>query len=127
MSLKLAAAPDSDVSQATHMSEILGLSQTHASFLERVSRGMNPDMPAVFGWPHAIRAILDHFEESGIDFTAASSEEEIAEIAAAGLREATEPLCALAPNRSAARPECRSNPLATDRRRSGKPPRSGRE
>lgn len=124
MSLKLLTAselPDPVVNGAT---ETLTLSPIHADFLERVARGLNPDMPAAFGWPHAIRAILDHFEESGIDFTAARSEEEIAAIAAAQLEEVTEPLCASVPIRSKARPAYRSNPLATDRRRSGRRPRS---
>jgi hypothetical protein len=126
MSLKLVARPDEAVNPAAAMSETVALSERHVEFLERISRGMNPDMPAAFGWPHAIRAILDHFEENGIDFTAASSEDEIAAVAAARLREATGPLYASAPLRSGARPECRSNPPATDRRHSEKPPRSDR-
>ena len=126
MSLKLLDRPNDCVSAADRMSETVTLSAIHTEFLARVSQEMNPDMPAAFGWPHAIRAILEHFEESGIDFTAASSEEEIAAIAAAELSGTTDPLCALAPTRSGARRVYRSNPPATGRRRSGRPPRSSR-
>jgi hypothetical protein len=125
MSLKLLAHPDEHAISGDRMSETLALSAIHVEFLERISQGINPDMPSAFGWPHAIRAILEHFEESGIDFTAASSEEEIAAIAAAQLQ-TTEPLYASAPLRSATRPEYRSSRPVTGRRRSGKPPRSNR-
>jgi len=66
--------------------ETITLSQRHAAFLDRVSHGINPQMPEVFGWPHAIRTILDRIEESGIDLTEASSERDIARLAAAELR-----------------------------------------
>jgi len=66
--------------------EIITLSRRHAAFLETVAQGINPDMPEVFGWPHAIRTILDHIEASGIDLTEASNEGEIARLAAAELR-----------------------------------------
>lgn len=122
MSLKLLIPTDTPSTDV----ETLALSAIHVQFLERIAQGLNPDMPAAFGWPHAIRAILDHFEESGIDFTAASSEEEIAAIAAAQLGVTNEPLCASVPNRSGARPMYRSNQPVTGRHRSGRPPRSGR-
>ena len=126
MSLKLIDRASDPAIPVERMSETLALSAIHVEFLERVSQELNPDMPAAFGWPHAIRAILDHFEESGIDFTAARSEEEIAAIATAQLDGTTERLCASVPIRSEARRGYRSNRLATDRRRSGKPPRSSR-
>src|SRR5947209_17408972 len=66
--------------------ETLMLSDHHLDYLERLCQSINPQMPAAFGWPHAIRAILDRIEESGIDLTDASSEEEIALLAAGRLR-----------------------------------------
>ena len=126
MSLKLMARP-SESAYASGASETIVVSRTHADFLERMSFELNPDTPAVFGLPHAIRALLEHFEDSGIDFTAASTEEEIAAIAAAELQElATEPLCASAPIRSEARRAYRSSRPVTGRRRSGTRPRSTR-
>src|SRR5579872_5194171 len=109
--------------------ETLELSETHVEYLERMARELNPAVERAFGRPHAIRAILDQIERSGIDLTAASSEEEIAVLAAAALRSATAsgPLCASASNRSAARPGYRSNLPVKGRCRSGRPPRSGRE
>lgn len=131
MSLKVLERNTPEATRSSAASETMILSEAHAGLLERMSHEINPDMPAAFGWPHAIRLILDHFEENGIDLSAASNEEEIAMLAAARLRAATsisvtDPLCASESNRSAARPMYRSNPLATGRRRSGKPPRSGR-
>ena len=66
--------------------EMITLSRQQAAFLDQVSHGINPQMPEVFGWPHAIRTILDRIEASGIDLTEASSEREIARLAAAELR-----------------------------------------
>ena len=100
--------------------ETIVLSDAQIEYLER----MSPES-STFGWSHAIRAILDRFEQSGIDLTAASSEEEIAMLAAAELR-ANARLCVSASNRSGARPECRSNLPETGRYRFGTPPRSGR-
>src|SRR5687768_2614617 len=62
--------------------EILDLSGRHVDYLGRIAHEMNPAMPASFGLPHLIRAILDRVEESGIDLTDACSEEEIARLAA---------------------------------------------
>ena len=61
--------------------EILDLSGRHVDYLGRIAHEMNPAMPASFGLPHLIRAILDRVEESGIDLTDACSEEEIARLA----------------------------------------------
>jgi len=66
--------------------ETLTLSGQHLDYLQRVSQQMNPDMPMAFGWPAAIRTILERIEESGIDLTDATSEEEIAQLAAGRLR-----------------------------------------
>jgi hypothetical protein len=66
--------------------ETILLSQRHASFLTKMSGEINPAMPTAFGWPHAIRTILDRIEESKIDLTVASSEHEIAQLAAGELR-----------------------------------------
>jgi hypothetical protein len=100
--------------------ETIALSETQIEYLERVS----PESSA-FGWSHAIRTILDRFEQSGIDLTAASSEEEIAVLAAAELR-ANARLCVSVSNQSEARPEYRSNLPETGQYRFGTPPRSGR-
>jgi hypothetical protein len=51
-----------------------------------MSHEINPAMPKAFGWPDTIRKILERFEESDIDLTAASSEHEIARLAAGELR-----------------------------------------
>ncbi len=66
--------------------ETIVLSKRHASFLAKMSDEINPAMPKAFAWPHAIRTILDRIEESNIDLTAASSEHEIAQLAAGELR-----------------------------------------
>jgi hypothetical protein len=66
--------------------ETITLTRQHAAFLNHVSHGINPQMPEVFGWPHAIRTILDRIEESGIDLTEARNERDIARLAAAELR-----------------------------------------
>jgi hypothetical protein len=66
--------------------ETILLSKRHASFLAKMSAEINPAMPKAFGWPHAIRTILDCIEEGDIDLTAASSEHEIAQLAAGELR-----------------------------------------
>jgi hypothetical protein len=66
--------------------ETIVLSKRHASFLAKMSNEINPAMPKAFGWPQAIRTILDRIEQSNIDLTAASSEYEIARLAAGELR-----------------------------------------
>lgn len=66
--------------------ETILVAQHHAAFLAKMSREINPDMHQAFGWPQAIRTILDRIEASGIDLTAARSEREIAQLAAEKLR-----------------------------------------
>jgi hypothetical protein len=115
--------------------ETLALSREQLDYLERISQSMNPQMPGAFGWPHVVRAILDRVEKSGIDLTAACSEEEITELAASGLRgrygrrtaRLSEPLSASRQFRRADRPAYRANRPARGRCRSGTPPRSDRE
>src|SRR5689334_3069076 len=118
------------VGAASHELETLLLSDEHLDYLERLCHSMNPEMPPAFGWPHAIRAILDRMEE--IDLTDASSEEEIAQLAAGQLRRnerrqrPTSGSLSVSPrSRLTDRPRYRSTPLETDRCRSGRRPRSG--
>lgn len=114
--------------------ETIMLSREHLDYLDQLGAEMNPDMPPSFALPHLIRAILDRFEESGIDLTGASSEEEIAQLAAGQLRTQTYDHAprlsgrAFSSNQSrqAARRSYRSSLPAKDRLRSGTPPRSGR-
>src|SRR5438552_13051573 len=112
--------------------ETLMLSDRHIDYLERISQSINPEMPTAFGWPQAIRAILDRIEESGIDLTDATSEEEIAHLAAGRLRgderrrrPASGPLSSSSTSRRATRPTYRANQPQTERCRSGRRPRSG--
>ena len=86
MSLKLLAADHEPLEAGDPAIETVVLSDSQIEFLQQVSEGMSAGMPPAFGWPHAIRAILERFEESEIDLTAASSEEEIALLAAAKIQ-----------------------------------------
>lgn len=112
--------------------ETISLSGKHIDYLGQISREMNPDMPATFGLPHLIRAILDRVEKSGIDLTEASSEEEIARLAAGRLngartrRRAPRPNERLFSSSSAARRSDRSSLPEKDQHHSGRTPRSGR-
>ena len=120
MSLKLVGQNLKDLQAGDGATETVLLSDAHIEYLER----MSPESSAI-GWSHAIRAILDRFEQSGIDLTAASSEEEIVALAAAELRSSAR-LSASESSRSATRREYQSSLPATGRSRSGMPPRSGR-
>src|SRR6185295_10481664 len=113
--------------------ETIVLSGKHLDYLGQIAHEMNPAMPASFGLPHLIRAILDRVEESGIDLTDACSEEEIARLAAGTLQqESTRRRSSRSNERlfssrsSAAGRSCRSSLPVTGQCRSGKPPRSGR-
>jgi hypothetical protein len=117
MSLKLVVHAEQDEQIAEPAIETVVLSEAQIEYLERMSSDSN-----AFGWSHAIRAILDRFEQSGIDLTAASSEEEIARLAAAQLRSNAR-LCVSASSRSATRREYQSSLPETDQYRSGRPPR----
>jgi hypothetical protein len=114
--------------------ETIALSGRHLDYLDRMAHQLNPDMPASFGLPHLIRAILDRIEESGVDLTDARSEEDIARLAAGRLRQTRTGRRAPRPSErisssysSATRRSYRSSPPERDRFHSGKPPRSGRE
>lgn len=111
--------------------ETIALSGEHLDYLGRIAREMNPDMPASFALPHLIRTILDRVEQSGIDLTAACSEEEIARLAAGLLRQTTRRRSratgtTFSSGYSATRRSYRSSRPGTDRFHSGRPPRSGR-
>ena len=113
--------------------ETLALSDRHLDYLGQIVRELNPDMPASFGLPHLIRTILDRVEQSGIDLTDASSEEDIARLAAGRLRQTKLRCRTTRPNErtfssysSATRRSYRSSLPERDRFHSGKPPRSGR-
>ncbi len=66
--------------------ETFSLSRDQFDFLGALAHEMNPDMPMEFAGAHVIRTLLERFEESGIDLTAASSEEELTRVATSGLR-----------------------------------------
>src|SRR5262249_53573593 len=117
MSLKLVVPAEENDQMANPETETVILSDAHIEYLERISPELNP----AFGWSHAIRTILDRFEQSGIDLTDASSEEEIARLAAAQLRSSGAP-CASASSPSAVRRGYRSNLPVTGRCRSGRLP-----
>ena len=86
MSLKLIHPSKHEPMESDTAAETLVLSDEQIALVEEISQALNPDMPSAFGWPHAIRTLLDSFEESGIDLTAASSEEGIARVAGEALR-----------------------------------------
>ena len=113
--------------------ETIALSGRHVDYLGQMARQLNPDMPESFGLPHLIRAILDRIEESGVDLTDATSEEDIARLAAGRLRQTRTARRAPRPSErtfssssSGARRSYRSSPPEKDRFHSGKPPRSTR-
>ena len=86
MSLKLVHPSQHEPMESDTAAETLVLSDEQVALVEEISEALNPDMPSAFGWPHAIRTLLDRFENSGIDLTAASNEEEIARVAGEALR-----------------------------------------
>jgi hypothetical protein len=129
--MKLVESMKTSVAGQNPATETLVLTGAHLDYLDEMSRGINPEMPVAFGGPHAIRLILDRIFDSGIDLTAASSEQEIAALAAGRLRErprrratlSTGSLSASPATRSAGRRAYRSILPATDPHRSEKPPR----
>jgi len=60
--------------------EVVELLDHQLRYLERATRSINPRMPAAFGAPHVIRAILDRLVERAVDLTDAGSEGEIARL-----------------------------------------------
>ena len=65
--------------------ETLVVSAAQLAFLGQLGQQLNPEMPIEFAGAHVIRTLLERFEESGIDLTDASSEEEVTRVAANGL------------------------------------------
>jgi hypothetical protein len=86
MSLKLMKPVEVEQADSDSAVEALLLPDEQIAYIAETSKNLNPEMPSAFGWPHVIRTLLDRFEESGIDLTAADSEEEIARVAATELR-----------------------------------------
>jgi hypothetical protein len=84
--LKLTIARSETPDQVENGIETLRVSPSLYAYLGRQSKGLNPDMPIAFGAPQAIRTLLERMEESGVDLTSASTEEEIARIASSGLQ-----------------------------------------
>jgi hypothetical protein len=126
--MKSASPTKTDVAGTSPATETIVLTGTQADYLQTVSRNINPEMHRAFGLPHAIRTILDRIEASGIDLTAASSEDEITTLAAGQLRRGRAPRpngppYASASRRSTDRPDHPWILPVTDRRRSEKPPR----
>jgi len=125
----VAPIEDSSISEEL---ETLVLSDRHLEYLEQISQAINPEMPRAFGWRHAIRAILDRIEESGIDLTDAASEEEIAVLAAGKLRRRKPPARATGFSVSLSRTTLQADRLTSrlnlpekGRSRFGRRPRSG--
>jgi len=86
MSLKLMKPVEVEQADSDSAVETLLLTDEQIAYIDDTSKDLNPEMPSAFGWPHVVRALLDRVEESGIDLTAADSEEEIARVAATELR-----------------------------------------
>jgi hypothetical protein len=59
--------------------------------LRRLSGDLNPDTPMAFGGAHAVRTLLERIEETGIDLSDASSEDEVVELATAAFRRSRRP------------------------------------
>ena len=113
--------------------ETVTLTPEQAAYLGRLSSAINPDMPAAFGLPFVIRQLIDRFAAAGMDLTGASTEDEIARLAASHLRgEAPGALPKLSASfssgsrRPAVRRSYRSSPPARGRLRCETTPRSDR-
>ena len=84
--MKLVAAKAID-SGSTNDIETFVISRAQLDYLGRLANEMNPEMPVAFGGAHVIRTLLERFEESGIDLTEASSEQELTRVAARAMRQ----------------------------------------
>ena len=84
--MKLVAAQTVEP-EASNGIESVVLSNAQIDYIGRVANEMNPEMPMAFAGAHVIRTLLERFEESGIDLTAAASEEELTRIASRALRQ----------------------------------------
>lgn len=63
------------------------VSRAQLDYIGKVANDLNPDMPMAFAGAHVIRMLLERFEESGIDLTQATSEEDLTRIAVRALRQ----------------------------------------
>ena len=81
----VAIAPPSPTVAETD-SETVVLSEAQLQLLAAICHRLNPDMPMAFGGAHVIRTLIERLDEAGIDLADAKSEEEIARVAANGLR-----------------------------------------
>ena len=84
--MKLVAAKTVD-SETSNDIETFVISRAQLDYLGRLANENNPDMPMAFAGAHIIRTLLERFEDSGIDLTEASSEEELTQIAARAMRQ----------------------------------------
>lgn len=82
--MKLAAVKTAPSDTPSNI-ETFVVSTAQFDFLGHLARQLNPDMPMEFAGAHVIRTLLERFEESGIDLTAASNEEELTRVATNGL------------------------------------------
>src|SRR6266516_7994400 len=78
--MKLVAAKAVDSGMSNDI-ETFVISRTQLDYLGRLANENHPDMPMAFAGAHVIRALLERFEDSGIDLTEASSEEELTQAA----------------------------------------------
>jgi hypothetical protein len=67
--------------------ETFVISRAQLDYLGRLANENNPDMPMAFAGAHIIRTLLERFEDSGINLTEASSEEELTQVAANAMRQ----------------------------------------
>ena len=84
--MRLVATEPVEQAEETAIETIL-LSPAQIEFLGQLSRDFDPAMPAAFGFPHAVRTLLDRLEQAELDLSAASSEQEITREATAALRQ----------------------------------------
>lgn len=76
-----------DVAGTNPATETLDLTFSQVECLREASQAINPDSHPRFGLPHVVRLLIDYIEESGIDLTVASSEDEIARLVAGQLED----------------------------------------
>ena len=66
--------------------ETLFVTAAQQAYLGQQTKAVNPDMPIEFGAAHVIRTLLERMEESGVDVSEASTEDEVTRVAVARLR-----------------------------------------
>ena len=84
--MKLVAAKTVDPETPNDI-ETFVISRAQLDYLGRLANEMNPEMPFAFAGAHVIRTLLERFEETGIDLTEASSEQELTRVAARAMRQ----------------------------------------